>query len=257
MTRRVAAAVLIGVIGLLGAAATAGRAHAQTAAGSTRLTLVSQTSWVDPVHTPIYALRVATNAPPDAEVLVDVYARLGTRSEFNRTLSDTWSGYQIAHPIDAPLASLHPDAQGAFEVDIPVTNVYRAGQNNLLHLTNSGVYPVVVEIRPGGGGKPLVRMVTTMLYEANPISGPPLHVAWVATIHMAPTEKTKDFRPLTDGLAGAPNLPLTLQVTPDVLSVLDRTDPPTVARIGRSINGREVLSDTWVPMSIPAMLQAG
>ncbi len=235
MTRRVAAAVLIGVIGLLGAAATAGRAHAQTAAGSTRLTLVSQTSWVDPVHTPIYALRVATNAPPDAEVLVDVYARLGTRSEFNRTLSDTWSGYQIAHPIDAPLASLHPDAQGAFEVDIPVTNVYRAGQNNLLHLTNSGVYPVVVEIRPGGGGKPLVRMVTTM----------------------APTEKTKDFRPLTDGLAGAPNLPLTLQVTPDVLSVLDRTDPPTVARIGRSINGREVLSDTWVPMSIPAMLQAG
>lgn len=263
MKRRAAAAVLVLAVALL--VPHAARAQTATAPGTTSVTLSSQTPWVDPVKTSVFALRVAIASPvaaTDMRVLVNVYGRLGNRSEFTRTLSNTWVGYEIAHPIDATLDSLHPDAQGVIEVDIPVTNVYRAGQNNLLHLANSGVYPVSVELRPARGGKALARMVTTMLYTASPISGPALYVSWVMPVHAAPPDpKGRDVRPpvapLVDALASHPAVPVALKVTPDTLSALDRTDPATVSALGRSLTGREVLSATWVPMSLPAMLQAG
>ena len=255
MIRRLSAAALVIGSVLLVPTAT----HAQTAAPST-VSLASQTPWVDPVKNPVFALRVAIRSALPADqvrVLVNVYGRLTTRSEFARTMTDSFAGYEIAHPIDASLASLHPDADGIIEVDIPVTDRYRAGQNNLLHLPMTGVYPVSVELRPrDGSSSPRVRMVTTLLYTSGPITGPPLHVAWVAPVHAPPQALTPDVGPLVTAIAGHPNVPVTLQITPDTLAGLERSDPGTITRIGRSLTGRELLTGTWVPMSLPAMLQA-
>jgi hypothetical protein len=60
-----------------------------------------------------------------------------------------------------------------------------------------------------------------------------------------------------DALAAHPQVPVTLQPTPDTIAGLEATDPTAVARLGRSLAGREVLAGTWVPTSLPAMLADG
>ena len=237
--------------------------------GTASLSLASQTSWVDPVKNNIFTMRVAvtTSLPPSSvRVIVDVYQRTRTRSDFARTLSNTFVGYIIAQPIGAALDTLHPDANGIVEINIPLA-ASRGQGSNLLYLPSSGAYPLSVEVRPATTGLPLARLVTTMLYTSAPVVGPKLRVAWIAPVHANPPAPSSDgsldpaarksISILATALAAHPAVPGALTITPDTLASLDVTDPGLVNQIGRGLAAREVLATTWVPMSLPAMLQAG
>ncbi len=62
---------------------------------------------------------------------------------------------------------------------------------------------------------------------------------------------------IVTALAAYPDVPLTVDATPDTISTLETNDPATVNELGRVLTGRELLANTWVPSSMPAMLQDG
>ena len=235
--------------------------------GPSSLRLVDQSTWVDQVHN-VFTLRLlATTAlPPDrVDVAVDVYGALASRSDFTQSLTRPAPADLVARPIRAPLSTFPTDASGAIEIKIPLTDQRPIA--GLVYLPVTGVYPLSVELRPHQGGQPLARLTTHMLYQAAPISGPRLNVAWVVPVHAPPgvpgepdTVSAADdakIRVLVDALRAHPAVPLSVQPTPDTLAALDAGDPTIVNVLGSSLGGREVLAGTWVPASVPAMLAAG
>lgn len=237
-------------------------------AGATGLRLLSQTSWVDPVNANVFELRVLPTtslAPDQVDVVVDIYDHLDNRSQLTRSLTDTNLGYILAHPIHAPLSSFPVDAQGAIDIKIPVTAGRGVGE---VHPPATGVYPVSVELRPRVGGSPLAHLTTHLLYQAGPINGQRLNVAWVVPVDAPPGPGTGRDRPvspqadaritaLVNALVAHPKVALTVQPTPDTLAGMDAVDPGVVNLLGRSLAGRQVLKGTWVPASLAAMHAAG
>lgn len=228
---------------------------------------MDQSTWVDQVHN-VFTLRLlATTAltPDRVDVAVDVYGALASRSDFTQSLTRPAPADLVARPIRAPLSTFPTDASGAIEIKIPLTDQRPIA--GLVYLPVTGVYPLSVELRPHQGGQPLARLTTHMLYQAAPISGPRLNVAWVVPVHAPPgvpgepdTVSAADdakIRVLVDALRAHPAVPLSVQPTPDTLAALDAGDPTIVNVLGSSLGGREVLAGTWVPASVPAMLAAG
>lgn len=238
---------------------TAARA-ASPAPGAGTLRLVSQTNWVDPVKANVFDLQVqaTSTAPADqVNVVVDVLTRLTTRSELDRSFDPTYqSFFQAGGVVVSPLAALRPDPTGKIDLHVPLAG---------LHLPRSGVYPVSVELRPKGGGQPLARLLTHLLYNAGAIAGDKLDVAWIVPVHAPPPPgpdpipAAEDARltALANALSLHPAVPLTLQPTPATIDALEGSDPAVVNLIGRSLNGREVLGSTWVPTPAASMLSAG
>ena len=225
------------------------------------LLLLSQTSWVsDASPGDVFELRVVPHAPAsagDPEVNVEVYDVLDNRSEFARSLTTAFAGYVIAHPIRAPLSSFARDSSGAIDIKISVGR--EVGQ---LHLYEAGVYPVTVDLRPPGGGAPLARFVTHLIYNPGP-PGSKLNVVWVVPIHAPPADpttgritaaQTAQLTALIDAVATHPSVAVTVQPTPDTIAALETADPALVNRLGESISASEVLAGTWVPTDVSAML---
>lgn len=235
-----------------------------TPSGAT-LRLASQTSWVSATAPRnVFDLRVVPHVrlpASDVELDVEVYNVLGTRSQFARSLTVAFQGYIIAHPIRKPLGQFTPDQTGAVEVAITVGR--EVGQ---LHLTSPGVYPVAVQLRPTGGRSVLAGFMTHLLYMPSAVTGPKLDVAWVLPVSAPPADLkrgtlpgpwTRSLTDEVDALAAYPQVPVTLQPTPDTISTLAATDPAVIGRLAESLGGREVLATTWVPMPLSAMLVGG
>lgn len=230
------------------------------APGAGALHLVSQTAWVDPVKVNVFDLQVqaTTTAPADqVNVVVDVLTRITTRSELDRSFDPNYQSYfQAGGVVVSPLAALRPDPTGKIDLPVPLAG---------LHLPRSGVYPVSVELRPRGGGQPLARLLTHLLYTAGAVSGDKLDVAWIVPVHAPPASgpdpipASEDARltALANALSLHPAVPLTLQPTPATIDALEGSDPAVVNLIGRSLGGREVLGSTWVPTPAASMLTAG
>ena len=196
-----------------------------------------------------------------------VYNMLGSRSALTNSLGADGleQGYVFepgGHPISARLSTFTPEPDGAISLRIPIGD--RFGQ---LHLTRAGVYPVAVELRPLGGLTPMAWFMTHLIYEPGAPSTSRLKVALVVPIHAPPAAPAKPGRTpprvpaqvstTVTALSAYPDVPLTLDATPDTISTLEANDQVVVNELGRALAGRELLANTWVPSSVPAMLQDG
>jgi hypothetical protein len=239
-----------------------GGAVATTPAGPLRL--VSQTSWVTPGTPFEMTVAVRADAPPDdVLVYVDVYRALGSRSEFARSLAPGWSGYALAHPVrGVPLSAFAASSSGTITIELPT-----GALANQLHVAPPGVYPVALTLRRRGVEAPIASLLTHLV--ATPATTKSkLDVALVLPVHAPPPDASVPGAVLApdraaavvdviDALAAHPNVPLSVQATPDTVAALMATDAPSVNRLGQALEGRELLAGTWVPTSIPSMLSAG
>jgi len=240
-----------------------------TASGAS-LRLISQTDWVTGTgSSATFNIEVVptlgpSNEAADVEVDVLVYDMLGSRSALTNSLAadGLHEGYVLAHPISANLGRFTVGPGGAITIRIPV-----GGRYGQLHLDRSGVYPVAVELRPLGGLTPLAWFMTHLLYVPAPPSAARLKVAWVVPIHappVAPAQAGTDppeipapVSTLVSALAAYPQVALTVDATPDTISTLETDNQATVNELGQALAGRELLANTWVPSSVPAMLEDG
>jgi hypothetical protein len=211
-------------------------------------------------------MTVAVNVPDppdDVLVYVDVYAKLGSRSEFARSLAPGWSGYDLAHPVrGVPLSAFATGASGTITIELPTGSLA-----NQLHLTPPAVYPVAVTLRRRGIAAPLATLTTHLV--ATPASTThKLDVAVILPVHAPPPDPSVPGSVLTpdqaapatdviDALAAHPKVPLSIEATPDTVAALMATDATAVEHLGQALGGRELLAGTWVPTSVPAMLTDG
>ncbi len=233
-------------------------------ASGASLRLVSQTAWVTPNAPFDLAFQVHVDEPDNRVlVFVDVYGELGSRSEFARSLTTGWSGYIVSRPIrGVALNTLAPDSSGTVHVSVPTGALVSD-----LHLGNPGVYPVAVTLRTRGIETPIARFMTHLIATPATVTHK-LEVAWIVPVHAPPPDpsilnaglppdQVSSLTALVDALAAHPKVPLSLDATPDTLTALGTTEPATVNRLGQALDGREVLTSTWVTTPIPAMLASG
>ena len=273
--RRLLAAALVVWAPLVAAAATpaaAGGGGDRPPAGPSRIRLASQTPWVGPGQELVLRLQVSTPVPPpEVEVAVAVYRRTTSRFEFTRTLDSRPRGAPLS-VTSTPLSELAPDSGGALVVRLPVQDPALPPELSKLRLGGEGVYPVRVELREVGGGPSLAELVTHLVHASPPREGRPLGTGLVLPVHAPPSIQPHGGRRLPPGtsenlsalgriLAAHPRIPLTLAPTPETLQALATSpregDRETLQVLARGAAGRQVTAATFVPIALPALVQAG
>jgi len=222
---------------------------------SSRLSLVQQTSWVEPGQGFDLSLAVTSNLPGSQLYLaVAVFGKLSSRSAFDQTLHNR-VGTQLLRSFDpVPLPGLPTDSTGHVLVHIPVIGVAAPGapanraDNPLgspgpfsnLDLGSCpdgcGVFPVRIELADSHGNA--LDQFTTHLVRTDPPSGAiKLGVSWIVPVH-APPSVPSDGRAqlpaawspalsaLATNLADCPAVPLTLAPTPETLEALISSPRP-------------------------------
>lgn len=252
---------------LLAALASPGAAQTED---TVQLRLASQTSWVGPGQELVLRLRVDGQAPPDTELAVSVYRRVSSRSEFARTLEDRFRGAPLVVTATA-LSELPPDPGGALLVSLPVQDPLQPPDRAQLRLRDEGVYPVRVELRRIGGGPTVAHLTTHLVYATTPTDGSPkMLTALVLPVHAAPALRADGTRRLSDAdrerlaelaatLEAHPDVPLSVQPTPETLQALadgDSRDRETLATLGRVLERRHLLGQTYVPTTAGAFTGA-
>lgn len=238
------------------------------------LRLASQTPWVGAGGELTLRLRVTTSdAPAAVELAVAVYPRVTSRSRFEQTLGDGPRGNPLTAVPPTALADLEADAAGAVVVRLPIQDPALPTEAGRVRLTSDGVYPVRVELREVGGGRPLARLVTHLLYTRPPQEGGfPLGVALVLPVHAAPALRPEGTRSLprrtaaalgelADSLEAHPAVALTLLPTPETLVSLETSeraeDRDAVAALARATAGRQIAAGTYVPVSLSSLAASG
>lgn len=238
-----------------------------------RIRLASQTPWVGPGEEFVLRLFVTSSLPAtEAEIAVAVYRGVTRRSEFAQTLDGRPRGVPLVVTPSIPLAELDRDAAGATYVRLPVQDPEQPRDRSKLHLASEGVYPVRVELREPGGGRPLASLATHLVHTRPPQEGGfPLRVALVLPVHAPLALEPDGSRRLAPAHADAlaemarsldahPGVPLTLLPTPETLQALAasprETDRETLASLTRSLEGRQVAPGAYVPIALPAFADA-
>jgi hypothetical protein len=251
--RLLVATLLVGAVGGTLTSTTA------VAGSSSVLELVDQTAWVGSEG--VFELRLRAGAP-EATLQVRVFPAVTGRIRFDQSIRGENLGAPLRPlPPDLPLDAVPRGADGAVTVAYPITTGDPGPFG--IRLTESGVYPVSVAL-VDAGGEVLDRLVTHLI--RLPTDGEralPLAVALVAPFH-APVAHAPDGTPtlpdgqrdrlgrLADLVAGAPTVPLTLEITPETLDAVadaDRADGgDTVATLRSALLGRQVLARPYVDL---------
>ncbi len=269
MKRAIAAATLC--VGLLAVGPLVDMARTEPEPPADVMRLASQTPWVGRAGEFALRLLVATDHARDLEVAVTVYQRIVTRSDFELTLTDTVRGSPITVAA-APLSDLTPDPGGAVTVRLPIQDPSLPRGGGRVALGREGVYPVRVELRERDGGAVSAKFTTHLVYVPEPLEGSKLGFAWVVPLHAPPSfapDGTRTISPpqltrlttLTHALAAHAKVPVVLRPTPDTIDAVAAGTRPeeqdVVASLKRAVAGRQVLPETFVPVHLPAMLDAG
>lgn len=238
-----------------------------TGTAENRLRLASQSSWVAPGEEFVLRLGVATVKPPqEVELAVAVYRRVMSRTEFTRTLEGRLPETPLSVTPPTLLSELATDAAGAVVVRLPLQDPAQPLDAARLRLGDEGVYPVRVEVRSAGAGRPLATLVTHLVYTTPPKEGGfPLKVALVLPVHAPPALRPDGKRELSDqsahGLAelvsavrAYPLVPLNLLPTPETLDALDtsavESNREILANLAASTAGRQIVGGSYVPVDL-------
>lgn len=232
-----------------------GTAQAQTSGTETGLVLVSQAAWTHAEQPLSLRVRV-TGTRPEEELSIGlrVHAAVTTRNQFNRTLAGTGLGATVGVMPETPLPHLARDADGARTLAL--------GQG----LAN-GVYPVVATLRDRGSGAVLDSFVTYLVRVPERVDVP-LQVAWVQPVGAAPATrpdgaidldvaKLDQVRQAIGALAANPQLPLTIDLTPETAAAVAARRPDLAAELGRIAANRRLLAAPYVDVDVSRLVALG
>lgn len=237
------------------------RGNAQAAATGT-LDLRSQTTFRTPDQPFTLALRIRTTEPASSlEVAVGIFRRITSgRSEYAQTLQGRFRSRLPVQTVPVPMDTLTPDADGIVQLPITPTS------------THEGVYPVRVELRERDTGDVLDSFVTHMVTLPTTGEADPLDVALVVPVHAPPAIKPDGNVALDDSraaglgdlavaLAAHASLPLTLAPTGETIEALATSprssDRDTIAMLAGALGSRQLVTSTYVPTDMRALLDAG
>ena len=257
------AAVLLALAPLAPLAVPAPAAHAQAVyaqAATGSVVLVTQTAFVRPDEPFTLRLRVRTSAARDTlEVAVSWYRRLGTRSQFVDSIDGRMPARTPIDLVPFPLETLTVDDDG--NVSVSVTPA----------LAREGVYPVRVDLREDDGNV-VDSFITHIVAVPAAVEADPLDVALVLPVHAAPSVKPRGdvavdddraeaFADLAASLATYSSVPATLHPTPETIEALagssNGAHRDTVTALASAAESRQVIGSTYVPTSLPSLLDAG
>lgn len=191
---------------------------------------------------------------PGVEIATTLYQRIRNRRAFTATLSDERLGSPI-QVTRTPLPAVDQDGnvanQSTFEIGACAACVT---------LVSDGVYPVVVEVRRGGGGEVLSRLTTYLIRLTAPAGAEPLDVALVVPLHLPPAVAPdgsatpldiSGFVTVAESLGSHPGAGLTLVPTPESIDALARLkggDGGALDTLRTALDGREVVAGPYVDM---------
>jgi hypothetical protein len=252
----------VALVLLLGGIDRPADAQAQAPAAGAGFRLVDQTAIVSAGQP--FTIAFAPNGfPPDATLSVVLHDRVRSRSELARAIKG--EGLRSARSsVTMPLASIPPRSDGSVSVTLPTD-----GSAGGIDLGPPGVYPVTLAADGPDGDE--VRLVTQLVVPP-PTDGtaPPLDVAVLAVLGTPPATGTELPVPIdADALRHlgtvvtalqAIDSPLTLDVGPDTLVSLARSDDPVALGVLdqiRALGARHtVLTAPYVRVSPDALAAA-
>lgn len=240
-----------------------------------RLVLTSQSTWVPPGATAILGLRV-TGPLDDLLLSARVYDAIVSRTALAAAFAGR-PGVRVGE-LSVEVASLEPSSEGAVTLALPVQNGTTDPARPLPGRT--GVYPVVVELRRVGGGRPVDRLVTAVAVLAPGVA--PLTVAWVWTLDATPAHQPAgSLRPaarrafstggrlsrLVEALEGAADTPLSIALSPETLeawaeaaaSPRSGSARESLERLRAQVSAptRQLLAQPYAPLELASLSQAG
>jgi len=260
---RIAAALVLGLVSLGAASGPAGPGgHPQGAAAvapTGALSLVDQSAFVRAGENLVLCVRVSGVADPSqVELAVFTYSRLLNRTNFLHTLDGKSLGKQLGF-VRVPLERVQVGGCGADSFFLSVPPPESA---------SGGVYPVRVELRGTGDTTAVISsFVTHLVYVASLPVTQPIKVAVVLPVHDAPALQPggarhlghlDDIRALAGALESVADVPVVLDPTPETLDALtvSATGREALASLRNAVRGRQVLAGPYVPVDMPALLDA-
>lgn len=221
------------------------------------LLLLEQTAWVSEGEP--FSVRVDPGAAAgDATLALAVHDAVGSRSAFTGSLTGVDLGDDLVSIPATPLSALPVGGDGSVELTVPAGDV--------AELDGGGVYPVDI-VLAAADGTVLHRLVTHLIRLPGQVESPPLSVAVVVPLDAPPSlqpDATVDVAPETrrqvatvgDALLEQPDVPLTLDPSPETVAALAASDDPALdtllRRLARGAEGRQVLGGTWADLDVPS-----
>jgi hypothetical protein len=280
--RRIAGAVLVTAL-VAFAAAPAHAADAPTPPA--RITLLEQ-----PAYSTLggdVPLRLAITGPVNGlEARAIVHASMTSRTGFERSVDGDRLGSTVA-TVGAPAANLPYSPEGGRVLNLALQDPNAPRDPNRLRLpmprsSNTGVFPVEVELRDPESGERVSSFVTHLVAstpraQGEPMSEP-LNVSWVWPIADDPAndpagrvrpEFVQSVHPggrlarLATAASRSSTVPLTLEPGPETLESWairaknDVSAAPGLNAMKSATRDNQILSGPYVPIDIPSLEQAG
>lgn len=308
-----AGAVLLAPLVIAPAAGTPG--HAQTAGDSRTLTLAGAPAWV-PIGSPLDLDLAVTGDAASLDLFVSARSRLESRTAFDRTLDGEGLRGTVAS-VTLPGAALATGGAGTHRASVfigvpppappdpaspPPSDGAATGADAgatpapppppVLAITEEGVYPLVLELRPSGTEEAIDRLVTYVVALDPTAERTPLSVAWVWPMAVdaprlpdgsigqglrdavAPSGRIGQ---MVAALAGFPELPVTLAprgaaldawaelaAAAPVATESPPTDPAALAATSlaalqsqAAISTRQFLAGTYARVDLSALARSG
>jgi uncharacterized protein DUF6049 len=235
-----------------------------------RLSLTSQTPWIQPGGSLLLGLHTDGIRDPDSvELALSTYARLPSRSAFDLTLHDRAVG-SLIDVTSTPLSDLGVDPNGNFTASLAFQDPAQPRDPARLLLSHEGVYPLRVELREKGGGAVLDRFTTHIPYLPANRTGPKLDLAWVLQVHAPPAirpdgtrrlSNTRELLGLAQSLEANPNVPVVVAPTPETVQALAASSEDAagaaLTSLRRGLGRRQVVTGAYVPANLPSLMAGG
>jgi hypothetical protein len=264
--RSVAAAfvVLLAVLSVMRAEAQTdpGEAPATSNTSSAHLTLLDQSPWVGPDGNFDLRLRV-DGAPAGSQISLQVYRAITSRTAFAQSVDGQNVGSALRPlPPVLPLDALPRATDGSIQLSYPVstTNPSPLG----IRVDGQGVFPVLVSLVDGNDDE-LDRFVTHLIrLPTTDTAARPLAFSLVVPFAAGPGYAPDGQARVSEADAGRldaaaralttnPSVPLSLDPVPETVeSLADSGDAgaSTTTSLARSLTGRQVLGDSYVPLDL-------
>jgi len=265
--RRLAAAVLVGALGLL----TAAPAASQAASGGSDsqstvslLRLLDRTPWVGDGFDFELSVQVLAT-PAGSELQMTVHDRVRSRSEFARSLTGEGLRRRLSGPAPVPVEQLDADGDGTIPLLVPLVDREGVTPVSLA----PGVYPVVVEL-VGPDGTVLDELDTHLvrLPALDPEStAVPLSVAVVIALQAPPVDldagipapsggPIEQVTNLTAVLAAHPDVTVNVVTGPESIAAVAAEDHDAVVALRSALGSSEVFDAPWVTLDEAAWARA-
>ncbi|MEM8904940.1 MAG: DUF6049 family protein [Actinomycetota bacterium] len=211
------------------------------------------------------------NAADQVELLVNVHDRVADREAFQATVRGERLGTALTTLPPRPLTDFERTANGSARVVVDLNDGTIPIEPGQVRLSRPGVYPVVYELRTAQG-EVLDRMIAHIVRLADPGVVEPLGVGVALRVDAPPGHRpdgTIGFSAsarerltiLVDAIERHPEVPVALEIVPEILEALSLSPDPTDRDLARRLTDRPdqriVLANPYVRVDPSGMQAAG